>query len=414
MTRRARGPAGPGLPAAAPGVTAPPLDCPTSITSELEEVPDRLPDAGGHPGVLQRAVPNGYTPGRHDTPAVDVARPSRPPPPTARRLTIRCSARRRSPPRFRRRADRGVRTRVTPPPIVIPGREDPVVASTTGWMGGPLGRWARVGATWWSPLRVIVAISALAYALGYVLDLSCRSEGWRAPGSLRAPVLHRHRPAVLAARLRRRAHPLPAGHAGRPAPGVPGAHRRLHAGRGADHVGLLSVSSPPTAGRRVLRRQRRAAVRRVPRDGRATALTVRRRPWDAADGGARADDDPRRDHQLGPAPTRLHRLALLPGRGATRSPQASCWASQWPRSSIRCCCSAASWCWRCGLDGGDRRSCCRGNRGVVACRQHSDRSRQQRGLVLLLPVQPDARRGLRLDLVRADARWGCHRFRPTG
>ena len=70
---------------------------------------------------------------------------------------------------------------MTQPPIVIPGREDPVVASTVGWMGGPLGRWARVGATWWTPLRVVVAVSAIAYALGYVLDLSCRSQGWASP-----------------------------------------------------------------------------------------------------------------------------------------------------------------------------------------------------------------------------------------
>ena len=66
-------------------------------------------------------------------------------------------------------------------PIVLPGSEDPVVASTTGVVGGPLGRWARVGATWWNPLRALVAIATFAYVLGYVLDLSCRSEGWRTP-----------------------------------------------------------------------------------------------------------------------------------------------------------------------------------------------------------------------------------------
>lgn len=66
-------------------------------------------------------------------------------------------------------------------PVVIPTREDPVAESTVGVMGGPLGRWARIGSGWWSPLRVVVAVATLAYALGYVLDLSCRSEGWKSP-----------------------------------------------------------------------------------------------------------------------------------------------------------------------------------------------------------------------------------------
>ena len=68
-----------------------------------------------------------------------------------------------------------------PAPIVLPGREDPAVASTTGAVGGPLGRWARVGASWWNPLRVLVAIATFSYVLGYLLDLSCRSENWRTP-----------------------------------------------------------------------------------------------------------------------------------------------------------------------------------------------------------------------------------------
>jgi uncharacterized membrane protein len=66
-------------------------------------------------------------------------------------------------------------------PIVVPSRDDPVVASTVGGVGGPLGRWARIGATWWSPLRVVVAIATLSYIVGYVLDLSCRADGWRTP-----------------------------------------------------------------------------------------------------------------------------------------------------------------------------------------------------------------------------------------
>ncbi|MCX6432259.1 MAG: glycosyltransferase 87 family protein [Actinobacteria bacterium] len=66
-------------------------------------------------------------------------------------------------------------------PIVLPSQEDPVVASTVGGIGGPLGRWARIGTGWWNPLRLLVVMATFSYALGYVLDLSCRSQGWRSP-----------------------------------------------------------------------------------------------------------------------------------------------------------------------------------------------------------------------------------------
>ena len=70
---------------------------------------------------------------------------------------------------------------MTQPPVVLPAREDPVVSSTTGWLGGPVGRWARVGATWWSPLRVVTAVAVVAYVVGYLLDLSCRANSWVSP-----------------------------------------------------------------------------------------------------------------------------------------------------------------------------------------------------------------------------------------
>jgi uncharacterized membrane protein len=44
-----------------------------------------------------------------------------------------------------------------------------------------VGRWARVGATWWSPLRVVTATAVVAYIVGYLLDLSCRANGWASP-----------------------------------------------------------------------------------------------------------------------------------------------------------------------------------------------------------------------------------------
>lgn len=65
--------------------------------------------------------------------------------------------------------------------MVVPTRADPVARHSLGWMGGPVGLWARYGSSWLSPLRAVVALTTLAYMLGYVLDLSCRNQLWRAP-----------------------------------------------------------------------------------------------------------------------------------------------------------------------------------------------------------------------------------------
>ena len=66
-------------------------------------------------------------------------------------------------------------------PIALPSHDDPVVASGSTGIGGPVGRMAAIGATFWTPLRVIVVLATLGYLLGYILDLSCRSTGWMSP-----------------------------------------------------------------------------------------------------------------------------------------------------------------------------------------------------------------------------------------
>ncbi len=66
-------------------------------------------------------------------------------------------------------------------PYVLPGFEDSVVRNGLEGIGGRLGRWARTGSSWWSPVRVLVVIAALSYAVGYVLDLSCRTQLWVSP-----------------------------------------------------------------------------------------------------------------------------------------------------------------------------------------------------------------------------------------
>jgi uncharacterized membrane protein len=55
------------------------------------------------------------------------------------------------------------------------------VASTVEGIGGPLGRWARFGGSWWTPLRVLAVIATVSYAVGYLLDLSCRAQNWVSP-----------------------------------------------------------------------------------------------------------------------------------------------------------------------------------------------------------------------------------------
>ncbi len=65
--------------------------------------------------------------------------------------------------------------------IVMPSHDDPVVASGSAGIGGRVGRMAAVGATWWTPLRVLIVLATLGYVLGYVLDLACRNTGWMSP-----------------------------------------------------------------------------------------------------------------------------------------------------------------------------------------------------------------------------------------
>ena len=69
----------------------------------------------------------------------------------------------------------------TRPEIVHPSAEDPIVCSASNVVGGPFGRLSRAGRHWWSPLRVLLLFTTVAYAVGYALDLSCRDTGWASP-----------------------------------------------------------------------------------------------------------------------------------------------------------------------------------------------------------------------------------------
>ena len=69
----------------------------------------------------------------------------------------------------------------SPRQFVLPSSDDPLVRESTEAIGGPPGRWARIGRSWWTPIRVLIVLATGAYLVGYLLDLSCRGDGWASP-----------------------------------------------------------------------------------------------------------------------------------------------------------------------------------------------------------------------------------------
>ncbi|HLZ38115.1 MAG TPA: glycosyltransferase 87 family protein, partial [Mycobacteriales bacterium] len=59
---------------------------------------------------------------------------------------------------------------------MLPTQDDPVVAASSMLIGGPVGRHARIGASWWTPLRVVLALTLVACVLGFAQKLPCRGE----------------------------------------------------------------------------------------------------------------------------------------------------------------------------------------------------------------------------------------------
>ncbi|MDD2818895.1 MAG: hypothetical protein PHN51_08895 [Candidatus Nanopelagicales bacterium] len=63
---------------------------------------------------------------------------------------------------------------------VVPTHDDPLIAANAELIGGPLGKFAN-GNRWLSPLRVVLILTALGYAVGYWLDSACRNTSWASP-----------------------------------------------------------------------------------------------------------------------------------------------------------------------------------------------------------------------------------------
>ena len=68
------------------------------------------------------------------------------------------------------------------PDFILPTREDSVVRASTPVIGGPIGRFARIGGDgFWTPIRALILLATLAYMLGALIDWPCMSNGWASP-----------------------------------------------------------------------------------------------------------------------------------------------------------------------------------------------------------------------------------------
>ncbi|MFF2651611.1 glycosyltransferase family 87 protein [Streptomyces sp. NPDC058045] len=70
------------------------------------------------------------------------------------------------------------RTRVQEPKTLAPTRQDEVAAAGSEVIGGPLGRWALTGTSWWTPVRVVLLVMLGMFALGMVQKFPCYDGAW--------------------------------------------------------------------------------------------------------------------------------------------------------------------------------------------------------------------------------------------
>ncbi|MEH0649083.1 glycosyltransferase 87 family protein [Streptomyces scabiei] len=70
------------------------------------------------------------------------------------------------------------RVSVDEPEPVQPTREDEVAATGSELIGGPIGRRALLGTSWWTPVRVVALVAIGMFALGMVQKLPCYDGAW--------------------------------------------------------------------------------------------------------------------------------------------------------------------------------------------------------------------------------------------
>ena len=67
--------------------------------------------------------------------------------------------------------------------VVAPTLADPLARAATGRVGGPVGRRARAGSGWWTPLRLTLLVATVCFGLGVVQKSPCVVTKWSDLGS---------------------------------------------------------------------------------------------------------------------------------------------------------------------------------------------------------------------------------------
>ncbi len=144
--------------------------------------------------------------------------------------------------------------------VVAPTRTDPFARSMSEVVGGPVGRHARPH-RWWVPVRVLLALFAVVFALSVVQHQPCLKTHWaNDAGALRQGLLLRHPLPVHRPRARRGAVALRRHRRPLPGDGVPRRHLLPRLDRREGHPARPAGS----AGRRAAPRGAGLDLRRCP------------------------------------------------------------------------------------------------------------------------------------------------------
>ena len=68
-------------------------------------------------------------------------------------------------------------------PLVAPSRHDMLVRNTAAMLSGPLGRHADAGRSWWTPVRVLLAVTTLTFLIGMAQKSPCQLREWPGDGT---------------------------------------------------------------------------------------------------------------------------------------------------------------------------------------------------------------------------------------